>query len=212
MSKFGIFTVFLSVTVMVVVAELLAGGLGDDTGLNKQLAANSVGMETQQVGSSEVYGKTEQTHGSATSYGQKLTFAMVDEAGFTDAVLQRVPFDGKIFGSLDVSDFNRGDALEYNLLENNRDIAAQIVEFDGKTEVDASQFYSLLKQKAGLQKGASMNETNQFGENSFYLNFPDKKTSVFLVVKGGKYVYALAYQKDLHPLVKMLLNLLFKIN
>ena len=216
MSKFGVFTVFLSVTVMVVVAELLAGGLGDDTNLNKQLTANTLTTTTQAVNMHTAADQknlnSQESVGKKTVSGEKLNFAMIDQVGFSDGVLQRVPFNGKIFDGVDVSDFNNGEVAAYNLLQNNRDVAMQITEYDGQTETDASQFYSLLMQKSGLVQNAKVNETDQFGENSFYLNFQDKKSDVFIVVKGGKYVYALAYQKDLHPEVKMLLNLLFKSN
>ncbi len=138
----------------------------------------------------------------------KITFPILQQAGFEGAVLQRIPFDGWLLKVLDIRQDFTLPVIVQNLLKNNAAPVATFYEFPTKSRTLADHLYGLLKTKFSLLKGASVNSTDEFVEHSFYVNFSKDAKSAFLVVKKGENVYALTYQKESHPFIQMLLPLL----
>jgi len=200
--------------IMVIVAELLVNDYTDTPGLKKNLQANV--LQT----SMEV---ADPTGGTAAKNGAKnsiydgvrpdpsasyLSFGLVQSAGFEDMALQRVPFDGILFETMDLRDFKSVPVITNNFLEHNKDPIGTMNEFHAQSKDLANEIYNYLKEKAGKLIGASTNETNSFGERSFYINFLEQKDNAFLVVKQGENVYALTYKKGEHSNIQTLLKLL----
>lgn len=238
MSKFSIFTIFLSVTVTVIVAELLVNQYIRFPASQKQLSTNVLAAEDQHkaadskmndtagepdsqknvnqslsAGDSGQISQAEfDQNDSPAKDGPKITFAVMQNAGFTNLVLQRVPFNGILFNTIDLRNFKSVEVIQNNLIEDNtnRNQTASFFEFDAGSRMLATEIYSLIKQKTQSLSGVKMNETNQFGNNSFYINFDDNAQNVFLVVRMESNVYALTYRKDYHPFIKQLLTLLSK--
>ncbi len=137
-----------------------------------------------------------------------ISFSVVDQVGFNNVVLQRVPFNGIMFQKVDMRDFQSVPIFQQNLLQNNRDWVAEFYELHAESQLLANEIYLLIKEKASNSIEAGINETNEFGNGSFYINYSDRSNTAFLVVKVRESVYAFVYKKDLHPFVKSLIQLL----
>lgn len=204
MSKFSIFTIFLSTTILVIVAELLVNHYLKYPQLQKELAANVAGQQSEMTQQQAVpSNSTQQVKKSA----ETLTTEVVKSAGFSDAELAIVPFKGILFESLDLRDFQSVPVFQYALTQDNRSLAL-FNEFRADSHLMSQEVYGYLKERFSQVIGAVVNETNQFGENSFYINFLEKPNQAFLVVKLQNNVYALTYQKEYHKLIKQLLLLI----
>lgn len=199
MSKFSIFTLFMSATIVVIVAELMVNEYVKYPGMSKNLAANVLQTQTAETDDGVAPDVTQQQVSSA------VTYATVSKSGFKDFSLQRVPFSGILFESIDLRDFKSVPVEVNNLLENNRKQVASFYEFRAASRLLANEVYDMLKDKSGKLIGASVNVTDGFGEGSFFINFVERPSSAFLVVNMGDNVYALTYLKELHPMVKNLL-------
>lgn len=224
MTKFTLFTLFLATTIVVIVAELLVNDYIRTPDLRHQLAANVFQTSQQSAPSVPVVPDSAPTAPTPTSAtpgtpavplnaataqnAPSITFSLINESGFKDATLQRVPFNGVLFESIDLRDFKSVPVLQQNLLENNKKSVASFYEFNANSRLLANEIYDLLKGKSGKLMGASINETNSFGDRSFFVNFPDRKEQAFLIVKLGDRVYALSYVKGIHASIVMLFKLL----
>jgi hypothetical protein len=199
MSKFSVFTLFLSATIVVIVAELMVNEYVKYPAVRKDAAASVLQIENAPAAEPAAQDATQQQAVSA------ITYSTLTKSGFKDFSLQRVPFKGILFDSMDLGDFKSVPVEENNLLENNRRQVATFYEFRAGSRMLSGEVYSMLKEKCGKLIGASTNMTNSFGVGSFYVNFVERPASAFLVVNMGDNVYALTYLKELHPLVKNLL-------
>ncbi|MFA5829436.1 MAG: hypothetical protein WC843_03000 [Candidatus Gracilibacteria bacterium] len=140
--------------------------------------------------------------------GPQITFSMIIKAGFAQTTLQRAPFTGMLFDTIDLQNSLSVPVLQQYLLKNNVARAATFYEIHLQNKEMAGEVFSLIKQKAAAQAGALLNASNGFGEGSFYINYLDNTNHAFLVVKKGSSVYALTYVKDYHPYIAKLIQLL----
>jgi hypothetical protein len=225
MSKFSIFTLFISATIVVIVAELLVNEYLKYPAIRKSVTASvvaDINTHPASQAASNIAGTagngdisfdtnftgTAEDQQKAAEAKVKINFSNLQKAGFGGVTLQRVPFNGILFENIDLRDFKSVPVIQNNLLENNRNRTATFVEFITGSRMLASEIYALLKEKAGKQIGTTINETNQFGDNSFYVNYYDRTENSFLIVKIGDSVYALTYQKGLHDSIKQLLSII----
>ncbi len=225
MSKFSLFTLFLACIIVVIIAELLVNEYvkdpygthlqanvmeaGGALPLTQQVAAQQASMP-QQSGTVAAPVVTEQSAKKGANQYDTITFETTKAAGFNNyEILQIVPFNGFLFESIDLQDFKSVPVVQNNLMQNNRSRIATFYEFQARNSALAGEVYLYLKDKSRALIGATVNETNDFGTASFYLNFLDRPTKAFLVVKQKENVYALAYLKEYHPLIKQLIPLLF---
>ena len=215
MSKFSIFTLFLASIVVVIIAELLVNQyVKDPYGTHLQASVLTAG-QTQQIDVLKGAAGSQQTAlpGSRQIVQKKfnaIEFETIKAAGFNNnEILQINPFNGVLFDIVDIHDFNSVPVIQNNLLQNNRNRIAVFYQFQAKDGALANEVYQYLKDKSKSLMGATINETNSFGTASFYLNSLTEKANTFLVVKQKENVYALAYLKEYHPLIKQLIPLLF---
>lgn len=138
----------------------------------------------------------------------KINFSFINQVGFQNVTLQMVPFNGILMEKIDMRDFLSVPVVKQNLLEDNKSVVAEFNEFHAGSSILANEIYLLVKEKANSAIDTGINENNDFGEKSFYINYSDKKNSAFLVVKISESVYALRYEKALHSYIKTLLQLL----
>lgn len=119
-------------------------------------------------------------------------------AGYSDFVIKPKPLEGKLFGEFDVSMLDSLGIIQKNVLENRDGTEYSILnvyEFNQADKDTANEIYDFLKAQIKSNLNVSVNETNQFGLSSFYINFNSPKNNVFLVVKTRDNVYALSYPK-----------------
>jgi len=200
MSKFSLFTLFLSATIVVIVAELMVNEYVKYPAGGKNLSASVLQSDMAPVPAPEKAVATTQEQAADV-----ISYALISAAGFKDSSLQRIPFNGIMFESLDLRDFKSVPVTVNNLLENNRKTVATFYEFRANSRMLSTEVYRMLKDKSGKLIGAAVNEGNGFGEGSFYVNFVERPGNAFLVVNTGDNVYALTYLKELHPMIKSLL-------
>lgn len=137
-----------------------------------------------------------------------INFGLIHQVGFQNVTLQMVPFNGILMEKIDMRDFKSIPVIRQNLLEDNRRVVAEFNEFHAESSLLANEIYLLIKEKAADSIDAGVNETNEFGEKSLYINYGGEKNNAFLVVKISQSVYALRYEKTLHNYIKTLLQLL----
>lgn len=119
-------------------------------------------------------------------------------AGFTDFVIKPRPFDGKLFDLFDISMLGPLEIVEKNVIENRNGNEANVLkvyEFGLGDKDTTQEVYDYLKAKIKSELGTTVNENNQFGLSSFYINFGAPDDNAFLVVKTRSNVYALSYPK-----------------
>jgi hypothetical protein len=210
MSKFSILTVFLSATIVVIVAELLVNEYAKYPLPSNSIKANVLAEETV-ANTSQTQTTTQEpaakTVPAATNNEPKakITFELINKAGFTGASLQITPFGGILFESVDLRGFKSVNIISNNLLVNNRDKIASFYEFKAGNKALSDEIFKMLKEKFGGLINAGINDTNTFGDASFYVNFSERPNDTFLVVKADNDVYALTYKKEYHPNIKKLL-------
>lgn len=227
MNKFTIFTIILVVSVVTVAVDLAARDY-----LAKNGQANVMGEEISPViansdSSSENHESSDQNvevekptpeiqipppvtsdsvanvvpQPSATVNQEK-----IKSAGFT-GVLTEKHFNGKVYELLDITKIAVDAIGFYELVQDGGPIAS-ITEIALKDEIRALQMYVLLQNKTKTYIDLSLNETNAYGDRSFYINHSKKPDEAFLTVKIGRMIYAFAYVKTYHPEVKKLIQLL----
>jgi hypothetical protein len=123
---------------------------------------------------------------------------LLDKVGFKNFFIKPRPFDGLIFETFDASMLSYLNVLDrkvIQLIDGNEVEVLRVYEFNLNDADAAAEVYSYLKISLKDQLGVSVNETNQFGLSSFYVNFQAPSDSAFLVVKTKGNVYALSYPK-----------------
>ena len=135
-----------------------------------------------------------------------VTQEIVTQAGF-DGDFKEEHFNGKVFQLLDITK-NPVDGISFYEISQDSVTIASVTEIELKDEIRALQLYVLLQNKTKPYIDLSLNETNAYGDRSFYINHGKKPDEAFLTVKIGRRLYAFAYVKTYHPQIKRLIQLL----
>lgn len=208
MSKFTVFILFLCAVTVIVAAELLVNDYlqtpyAVDSQTSVLVDTPAAPAETTPVDTAPV----EAVVPSAVTSGL-ITPDMLTKAGFEESTtLEDGTFDGKVFGKIEIAELSAA-TFQWAQVRTPLARAGNILQIQTENKEVAADVYSLLKAKSSAQIGIIMNETNTYADGSFYDNFVDDPSRVFLVVKKGKNVYALTYLKELHNQFIQLLSLL----
>ncbi|MFC1747803.1 hypothetical protein ACFL2V_03265 [Pseudomonadota bacterium] len=200
MSKFSIFTSFISAILIIVVAEVLVHDYLNYSDISENVSASVVNAQTSTPDIPEPEPEED--------LDPIITYEMLSGAGHSGLSLQRVPFNGILFKTIDLRDLDTIPVVSQNLLEQNQKKLGILNEIRSESEPLAEEIYSLLKDKGSLLLDAGINVTDDMGDSSFFINFNDDPGSTFLVVKKGNNVYALTYEKSFHPLLETVVQLL----
>jgi len=87
-------------------------------------------------------------------------------------------------------------------LDIDQEVMGSVYEFLFRTPVDAENAFDEIRILANSFPNIDTNQTNQFGDRSFYINNLVKVGEVFLVVQKDNYVYAFGYKRDSHETFK----------
>jgi hypothetical protein len=137
----------------------------------------------------------------------KIDITKVVDAGFKIADLVSENFDGTIFKNIDIGEYNDDNHKQFIITES-EEFAGTIDELIFPTSEIALEVYSTIKAKIVNTGTFEINETNQYGDNSFFANNSEEKNYVFLVVKIKDRLYTLYYPAKNHNKMKNLINLL----
>ena len=251
MRKFTVFTLILTVVVVVVVADLLVNEyatnfekgddnllgtslpfpdmMSSDDGYTANVLGADAGYESVEVNleevtiiedlpipasllpptTGEVSGESDFEDQNFVSFTQNVLIRedQVRSAGFANAYLESEPHNGYLFKTIYLDDLNDTEANKY-IIKNNETPVAKVYTFQFGPLSNVDSVYSILKTRATEGLDIEINETNTFGEASFYMNDSRRQNVAFLAVKVGGVVYGFSYPKEYHPQVTNLVKLI----
>lgn len=125
-------------------------------------------------------------------------------AGFADPVLKEAIFNGNVFNFISFSDQTDSYIYQSNFFDGELFIGS-IYEIKYTSETGAFQGYLNLRDRAkALTSVGVVNETNSYGDSSFYFNHNTKKKTVHMIMKKGSTIYAFEYAYINHEKMKNL--------
>jgi len=211
MQKFTVFSILLSLTLLLVLGDLVVHDY-----LRSGPSAPAELPQVSEVGSTSVLNslipvETAELPEEFVAIAQiepKLQEDKFVMAGLSDPSLKEAAFSGLIFQFIPFSD--QAEALVHQShLFNGEEFVGTVYEVNYPSETAAFQGYLALRQRANsLTDLGSINETNTYGDSSFYFNHDLKDKTVHLVVRSGESVYAFEYAHVNHDLFKKVVDLL----
>jgi hypothetical protein len=219
MQKFTIFSVFFSVILLILVAELFSN---DYFNKNENLGASIFGSTDTSSDPTKslvddfkgvVRDKADEILDenlpkvNPLSGKKHLTNDFLTQAGFNNPNIETDVFNGKIFDFINLSDVGITDVIKGKIYEK-ADLSGVYFEIRLDNISTAKEAYTLIMEKAKSDIEVNVNETNSYGESSFYIN-PTKATDqVYLVIRVRNYVYGFNYPKSNHQKFVELIKIL----
>lgn len=142
-----------------------------------------------------------------TSANVYLRDEQIKSAGFTGGYLESEPLDGRLFKTIDIADLKDTEVTKTDIRTKD-EILAKVYVFKVGIGNSANEVYQTLKLKASQGLNVKLNETNEFGSASFFMNDPIRSDTVFLTVRIAGLVYSFSYPKPYHSQVKNLIQLI----
>lgn len=131
----------------------------------------------------------------------------IKSAGFVGAYLESEQSDGQLFKSIFIDDLYDVE-VNKTLIRTTDQLLAKVYVFKMGIAADINEVYNLLKLRASEGNTTEVNDTNEFGLSSFYMNDSMRTGTAFLTVRIGGLIYAFSYPKDYHSQIKNLIQLL----
>lgn len=131
----------------------------------------------------------------------------IKSAGFTGGYLENEPLDGRLFKTIDISDLKDTEVTKTDIRTKD-EILAKVYVFKVGISNSANEVYQTLKLKASQGLNVKLNETNEFGSASFFMNDPVRSDTAFLTVRISGFVYSFSYPKTYHSQIKNLVQLI----
>lgn len=131
----------------------------------------------------------------------------IKSAGFVNAVLENEPHNGFIFKTVYVDDLYDLNVTK-TVVKNADMLLAKIYVLQVGPTSSITEVYEVLKVRASEGLDTEINETNEFGQGSFFMNDSKRSSVAFLTVKISNMVYAFSYPKEYHAQIKNLAMLL----
>lgn len=143
----------------------------------------------------------------ASSKSVLLRDEQIVSAGFVDASLVEEKYDGSLYKTIFTDDLY--DVTVDKMVVKTKDaMLAKIYMIKIGPNSSLDEVYQVLKVRAAEGLNAEVNETNDFGDGSFYMNDSQRSTTAFLTVKIGSMIYGFSYPKEYHAQIKNLIQLL----
>lgn len=234
MSKFTFFTILFSLIVTVIVGQFVLRDaifpqefksqvLSDEAQSGPELDAEDVDTEDADTKDAEklplieeefeassledsIFEEPQPETQTQTETRSFLTENRILQVGFQE--VKNTEFSGKIFELFDLGKTNPLIINSFQINDEGSPVGV-ITETVFTDEISAQEFYALLQNKTKVYIDISVNETNSFGERSFFINHRKKPQEAFLVVRIREYVYSFAYVKSYHPRIKSLISLIY---
>lgn len=140
-----------------------------------------------------------------------LDASFFENADFVSPVLKDTLYSGLVFQFISFSDQNDASIYQWNLFDGEQYIGS-IYEIRYPTETGSFQGYLALRERAmSLPEIGSVNEVNNYGEASFYFNHKTKIKTVHLVIRTGASIYAFDYSQSNHEKMKKVFDSLVPV-
>ncbi len=231
MQKFTVFSIILSLSVVLIIGDILLNDYGDKQksfvqptlneeenieNLNSDDIRSDFGndLEGQEFTNEEGQNENlkdsdlndEDVNLSSESIELKIltpyiTEDIFGEAGFANPRLKDTIYSGFVFQFLPFKD-SEAFVYQWNLFEEEIYIGSV---YEIKYSNDTAGFQAYLKlRQAGLDQSAlgSVNEANNYGDSSFYFNHVSKTQTVHAVIRRGDTLYAFEYPYKKHEIMK----------
>lgn len=129
----------------------------------------------------------------------------VVNSGFVGAYLSDEQYDGMIYKSISLGDLIGVDVKKHSIT-NGTTVYAKVYSIIVEDSSNVGNVYDVLKLRALDGISIEVNETNQFGNASFYMNDPRRDSVAFLTVRIGFKLYGFSYPKQYHPQIRNLVS------
>lgn len=143
----------------------------------------------------------------STTNNVYLRAEQIKSAGFIDAYLENEAFDGRLFKTILIDDLNDAEVTK-TLIRNKDALLVKVYIFKIALNANVNEVYELLKLRAAQGLNIRLNETNEFGLASFYMNDLTRSDTAFLTVRIAGFIYSFSYPKAYHSQVKNLMKLI----
>lgn len=131
----------------------------------------------------------------------------IKSAGFENGYLEKEAFDDQFFKTIDVSDLEDVEITK-TVIRTQESLLAKVYIFKAGIQTNINEVYQIIRLRSGEGLGVQVNETNDFGIASFYLNDPKRSGTAFLTVRIGGLIYGFSYPKEYHSQIKNLIQLI----
>jgi len=132
---------------------------------------------------------------------------MIKSAGFLGGFLEDEPTDGYLYKNIYIGDLEDVEVSKVAIRTEDK-LMAKIYVMKMGPLASVNEVYELLKVRSGQDLDTTINETNEYGDLSFYMNDANRPQVAFLTVRFGPVVYGFSYLKDYHAQVKNLTTLI----
>lgn len=145
---------------------------------------------------------------SPTSVSIYLRDEQIKSAGFTGAYLENESSaDGKLFKTIQIDDLFDTEVTK-TAIRTEETALAKVYIFKTGINTEISEVYELIKLRASGGLNIQVNETDEYGSSSFYMNDQMRNSTAFLVTRLGGFIYAFSYPKEYHSQIKNLIKLI----
>lgn len=131
----------------------------------------------------------------------------IKSAGFIGAYLEKEPHGGHLYKTIFIDDL-RDVEIDKTVVRTKDALLAKVYVFKAGINSNINELYQLIKMRASEGLGIDVNETNEFGIASFYLNDANRSGTTFLTVRIAGYIYGFSYPKEYHSQIKNLIQLI----
>jgi hypothetical protein len=228
MQKFTAFSILFSVTVLLIVVDLVSHdylsekqeeSFQEVQELIEQVDLMEDSYETENTGDDELENSDLQTLFDLKSEENVvlseivLLDATLDESVFLDAgfglpTLKDTLFSGLVFQIIPFSDQVEPFVYQWNFF-NGEHFIGSVYELRYDNQTASFQGYLELRNRADdLPQYGTMNEVNNYGDSSFYFNHATKTKTVHVVMKKGTQLYAFEYPYSEHEKMKEVFQVL----
>lgn len=215
MQKLTIFSVLLSISVVLIVVDTVSHDYL--TGFEEPGDSESPLLEEELEPEEEAtVSLSEDLEGSEDLevielLDSTLNASLFENANFVSPVLKDTLYSGLVFQFISFSDQNDASIYQWNLFDGEQYIGS-IYEIRYPTETGSFQGYLALRERAmNLPEIGSVNEVNNYGEASFYFNHKTKIKTVHLVIRTGDSIYAFDYSQSNHEKMKKVFDSLVPV-
>lgn len=128
-------------------------------------------------------------------------------AGFVSAYMEEEKYDGSLYKTIYTDDLYDVTVKKIDIKSDEAMFAkVYIIKTGPNSSID--EVYQVLKIRGAEGLESELNETNEYGDGSFYINDTRRPKTAFLTVRLGNLIYGFSYPKEYHSQVKNLIKLL----
>ena len=131
----------------------------------------------------------------------------VRSAGFANAYLEQESTDGYLYKTIYIDDLYDVEVSK-TVVRSNESLFVKVYVFTVGPNSAVDEVYQVLKIRAAEGLDVEVNETDEYGDGSFYMNDVRRGSVVFLTIRMGELIYGFSYPKEYHSQVMNLIALI----